>query len=270
MMRFARFGLSLAVLAIATAAQAAIDTSPLPPKRPGWSFEGPFGMYDRAALQRGFQVYKEVCSTCHSLNRVSFHALSSDGGGYGFFTDPQVKAIAAGYRIPDEPNSQNKGQLFNDKGERVTRPGIPADHFPPPFPNEEAARAANNGALPPDLSVITKARAGGPDYVYSILTGFHEKPPAGFKVLEGKYYNPYFNGWNIAMPPPLSPNQVTYSDGTKATVDQMAHDVVTFLSWAAEPTMEQRKSLGFGVMLFLILLSGLFYLSYRRIWRDIH
>jgi ubiquinol-cytochrome c reductase cytochrome c1 subunit len=269
-MRFSRLGLALGFALAAGNAHAALDTSPLPPKTPGWSFSGPFGMYDRAALQRGFQVYKEVCSACHSLNRVSFHALSSDNGGDGFFSDPQVKAIAAGYKIPDEPNGQNKGQLFDDKGQPVTRPGIPADHFPPPFPNEEAARTANSGALPPDLSIIVKARAGGPDYVYSIVTGFHQKVPAGFKVLPNKYYNPYFNGWNISMPPPLSPNQVTYSDGTKATVEQMAHDVVTFLSWAAEPTLEDRHRLGFGVMLFLILLSGIFYLSYRRIWADIH
>ena len=268
MMCLARFGLSLAALVITTTAQAAIDTSPLLPKHPGWSFDGPFGTYDRAALQRGFQVYKEVCSTCHSLNRVSFHALSSDNEGYGFFTNPQGKAIAAGYQIDAEPN--DKGELFDDKGNRLKRPGIPADHFPPPFANDQAARAANSGALPPDLSVIVKARAGGSDYVYSIVTGFHQNPPAGFKVLPNKYYNPYFNGWNISMPPPLSPNQVTYSDGTKATVEQMAHDVVTFLTWAAEPTMEERKRVGFEVMLFLILLSALFYLSYRRIWKDIH
>jgi ubiquinol-cytochrome c reductase cytochrome c1 subunit len=267
-MRIARLGLSLAALLVATAAQAAIDTSPLPPKHPEWTFEGPFGQFDRAALQRGFQVYKEVCSTCHSLNRVSFHALSNDKGGYGFFSDPQVKAIAAAYQIDADPN--DKGELFDEKGNRLKRPGIPADHFPPPFANEQAARAANNGALPPDLSIIVKARAGGPDYVYSILTGFQEKPPAGFKVLEGKYFNPYFAGWNISMPPPLSDKQVTYSDGTKATVDQMAKDVVTFLSWAAEPTTEERKRTGFAVMLFLLLLSGLLYLSYRRVWKDLH
>jgi ubiquinol-cytochrome c reductase cytochrome c1 subunit len=267
-MRIARLGLSLAALLVATAAQAAIDTSPLPPKHPEWTFEGPFGQFDRAALQRGFQVYKEVCSTCHSLNRVSFHALSNDKGGYGFFSDPQVKAIAAAYQIDADPN--DKGELFDEKGNRLKRPGIPADHFPPPFANEQAARAANNGALPPDLSIIVKARAGGPDYVYSILTGFQEKPPAGFKVLEGKYFNPYFAGWNISMPPPLSDKQVTYSDGTPATVDQMAKDVVTFLSWAAEPTTEERKRTGFAVMLFLLLLSGLLYLSYRRVWKDMH
>ncbi len=267
-MRFSRLTLTFGVVLGAASAHAALDTSPLSPTHPDWSFEGPFGMYDRAALQRGFQVYKEVCSACHSLNRVSFHALSSDNGGDGFFTDPQVKAIAAGYQVEAEPN--DKGELFDEKGNRLKRPGIPADHFPPPFPNEQAARTANAGALPPDLSIITKARAGGSDYVYSIITGFGQKPPVGFTVLPNKYYNPYFSGWNISMPPPLSANQVTYSDGTKATVPQMAHDVVTFLSWAAEPTMEQRKSLGFGVMLFLIAFSGLLYVSYRRVWKDIH
>jgi len=266
-MRYARFGLILATTLI-TSAAFALDTNPLPPKRPGWSFEGPFGHYDRGSLQRGFQVYKEVCSACHSLNRVSFHDLSSDHDGSGFFTDPQVKALAASYQIDAEPN--DKGELFDDKGSRLKRPGIPADHFPAPFANEQAARAANSGALPPDLSLIVKAREGGADYVYSIITGFHRQAPKGFTVLPNKYFNPYFNGWNISMPPPLSDNQVTYSDGKKATVDQMAHDVVTFLSWTAEPKMEQRKELGFGAMLFLIALSGLLYLSYRRVWKGIH
>jgi cytochrome c1 len=267
-MRFSRLALALGFAFATSGAQATLDTSPLPPKHPGWSFDGPFGMYDRASLQRGFQVYKEVCSACHSLNRVSFHALSSDNGGDGFFTDPQVKAIAAAYKVPAGPN--DKGETVDANGSPLTRPGIPADHFPPPFPNEQAARTANAGALPPDLSVITKARAGGPDYVYSIITGFHQKAPAGFKVLPNKYYNPYFSGWNISMPPPLAPNQVTYSDGTKATVEQMAHDVTTFLTWAAEPTMEDRHRIGFGVMLFLIAFAGLLYLSYRRVWADIH
>lgn len=240
----------------------------LPPKDMTWSFDGPFGHYDRAALQRGFQVYKEVCSACHSLNRVAFHTLSDDGGPG--FTPEQVKAIAAGYKIPDEPNDQNKGQLYDSSGNRVTRAGAISDFFPPPFPNEFAARAANNGALPPDLSVIVKARAGGPSYVFSILTGFGQKPPANFTVLPNKYYNPYFEGRNISMPPPLTDGSVTYSDGTKATVEQEAQDIVTFLSWAAEPKMEERKALGFGVIAFLVLLAGLLYLSYRRIWHDKH
>jgi cytochrome c1 len=176
--------------------------------------------------------------------------------------------IAASYKIPAEPN--DKGELFDSSGNRLTRPGTLADYFPPPFPNEEAARAANNGALPPDLSLIVKARAGGPNYVYSIVTGFHEQPPAWFKVLPDKYYNPYFAGWNISMPPPLANGSVTYSDGTASTIDQEAHDVVTFLSWTSEPRMEERKHIGLEVMAFLLAFSGLLFLSYRKIWRDTH
>jgi ubiquinol-cytochrome c reductase cytochrome c1 subunit len=265
-------GVSLAAfigLVSVAVADTTVTTLPaLPPKDDvSWSFEGPFGHYDRAQLQRGFQVYKEVCSACHSLNRVAFHTLSQPGGPG--FTDEQAKAIAAGYKIPDEPNAANKGQLFDSSGNRVTRAGAISDFFPPPFPNEEAARAANNGALPPDLSVIVKARAGGAHYVFSILTGF-VKPPANFKVLSGKYYNAYFDGRNISMPPPLTDGSVTFSDGSPNDVEHEAQDVAAFLSWAAEPTMEQRKQLGFGVIIFLLVLSGLLYVSYRKIWHDKH
>ena len=242
-------------------------SEPLPPKDVNLSFQEPyFGLYDRAALQRGYQVYKEVCSACHSLNRVTFHSLGEEGGPG--FSDAQVKALAAAAKIPAEPN--DKGEEYNSSGERLTRPGIPADNMPAPFANVEAARAANGGAAPPDLSVIEKAREGGANYVYSILTGFGEKPPSGFKVMDGKYYNPYFPGRNISMPPPLTDGAVTYSDGTKATVDQEAKDVVTFLAWAGEPKMEERKREGFEVVVFLLVLSGLLYLSYRRVWRDKH
>lgn len=267
-MRFALpLGLVLGVAFSATAlAQTAINTDARPVKDVHWSFEGPFGHYDRAALQRGFQVYKEVCSACHSLNRVAFHALSEPGGPG--FTDAEMKAIAAGYKVPAEPN--DKGETVDASGNPLTRAGTPADHFPAPFPNEQAARTANNGALPPDLSLIVKAREGGPQYVYSIITGFGEKPPAGFHVLANKYYNPYFAGWNISMPPPLADGSVTFSDGTPNTIDQEAHDVVTFLTWASEPKMEERKQMGFGVMIFLLALSGLLYLSYRKVWKDAH
>lgn len=237
----------------------------MPPKEAEWSFDGPFGTYDRAALQRGFQVYKEVCAACHGLKRVAFSALD-DPGGPGF-TEAEMKAIAAGYRIPADPNDQ--GEIFDENGERLTRPGIPADRFPDPYPNENAARANNNGALPPDLSVIVKARLGGPDYVYSLLTGYQD-PPAGVTMRAGMNYNPYFSGGQIAMAQPLFPNSVTYADGTEPTVGQMAHDVVTFLSWAAEPKMEARKRLGFQAMLYLALFAGLLYLAYRRIWSGLH
>ncbi|HUO93271.1 MAG TPA: cytochrome c1 [Rhizomicrobium sp.] len=266
-------GVTLAAfLGLATAAAAeTVSTLPAKPPRTDvhWSFQDPiFGHYDRAQLQRGFQVYKEVCSACHSLNRIAFHNLSEPGGPG--FTEEQAKAIAAGYKIPDEPNSQNKGQLTDSSGNPVTRPGTIADHFPPPFPNEEAARAANNGAAPPDLSLIVKARAGGPNYVFSILTGFHKTPPANFKVLPNKYYNEYFDGRNISMPPPLADGSVTFSDGSPNDVEHEAEDIVAFLTWASEPKMEERKELGFGVVIFLLVLSGLLYLSYRRVWADKH
>jgi cytochrome c1 len=255
-----------AASATADMASAQPATDARPPKDVSFSFEGPLGTYDRAALQRGFQIYKEVCSACHSLNRIAFHNLD-EAGGPGF-TEAQAKAIAASYKIPAEPN--DKGELFDSTGNRLTRPGTLADHFPPPFPNEQAARTANGGALPPDLSLIIKARAGGPNYVYSILTGFPEKPPSWFTVLPNKYYNPYFAGWNISMPPPLTNGSVTFTDGTPSNLDQEAHDVVTFLSWASDTKMEERKRIGLGVMCFLLVFSGLLFFSYRRIWRDAH
>ncbi|HEY6578283.1 MAG TPA: cytochrome c1 [Rhizomicrobium sp.] len=259
-------GLAIVLLILGGAAEAQTATHARPPKDVTFSFDGPFGTYDRGALQRGMQVYKEVCSACHSLNRVAFHNLS-DPGGPGY-TDAQVKALAASYKAPAPPN--DKGELFDASGNRLTRAATPADHFPPPFPNEEAARTANNGALPPDLSLIVKARAGGSAYVYSIITGFRQKPPSWFKVLPNKYYNPYFEGWNISMPPPLTNGSVTFSDGTPSDLDQEAHDVVTFLSWASDPKMEERKRIGLEVMAFLVVFSGLLFLSYRRVWRDAH
>jgi cytochrome c1 len=259
-------GTSLALGLMASTAALAADTTRLPPKDVSFSFEGPFGTYDRGALQRGYQVYKEVCSACHSAQHLAFHNLAEAGGPE--FSEAQARALAAAAKIPAEPN--DKGETTDDKGAPLMRSATLADHFPSPYPNENAARANNGGALPPDLSMIVKAREGGPQYVYSILTGFHEKPPAGFKVTEGKYFNPYFEGWNIGMPPPLNVNSVTYSDGTKATIEQEAHDVTTFLAWASEPKMEERKRVGFGVMVFLIALSGILFAAYRKIWADKH
>jgi len=267
-MRFAlSLGLALAFALSAPALAADGDPKPLNTPPQGWTFDGPFGMFNRADLQHGFQVYKEVCSSCHSLNRIAFHNLDEPGGPG--FSEPQMKAIAASYKFQAEPN--DKGETVDDKGQPLTRAGTPSDHFPPPFANEEAARANNGGALPPDLSLIVKAREGGPDYVYSILTGFHQTPPAGWKVPDGKYFNPYFRTWNISMPPPLSDGQVTFNDWDpkkKATVADEAYAVVTFLSWAAEPHLEDRHRIGVGVMIFLIVLAGLLYLSYRRVWKD--
>jgi len=262
-----RIALPLAFAVSLCAAAYGEDTSAaLPPKTSSWSFNGVTGTYDRGALQRGFQVYKEVCSACHSLNLVSFNDLSAPGGPG--FSAAQAKAIAAGYKIPAEPN--DKGETMDPNGTRLTRAGILADHFPPPFPNEQAARASNGGALPPDLSLIEKARAGGPDYVYSILTGFAHKPPKGFKLMSGKYYNPYFPGRNISMPPPLTDGSVSFADGTPNKVAQEAHDVVTFLAWASEPKLEERHRTGFAVIAFLLLFSGLLFLAYRKIWKDQH
>lgn len=263
--RFAFFGLLLfcsPVLAGEGASDAARSTEPLPPRSMNWSFDGPFGVFDRASLQRGFQVYKEVCSSCHSISLIAFRNLGEPGGP-GFSVD-QVRAIAAGYKVPADPDEQ--GRTADAAGRVLTRAATPADHVPPPFPNEQAQRSANNGALPPDLSLIVKARLGGANYIYSLITGFGMRPPANEKMASGMMYNPYFPGHQIAMPPPLVDGFVTYADGTQATIDQEARDVVTFLAWASEPKMEERKRTGFNVMMFLILFAGLLYFSYQRVW----
>lgn len=263
-MKLFSLGLAAGLLASTAALAEGINTTRLAPKEKAFSFEGPFGTYDRGALQRGFQVYKEVCSACHGLDHLAYHNLAEAGGPE--FTQAQAKALAAAVRVPAGPN--DKGETADDKGVPLTRAATLADHIPNPFPNEQAARASNGGALPPDLSMVVKAREGGPQYVYSIITGFGGTPPHGFKVIDGKYYNPYFEGWNISMPPPLQANAVTYSDGTKATLDQEASDVVTFLTWASEPKMEERKRIGFSVMLFLVGLATLLGFAYRKVKKD--
>jgi ubiquinol-cytochrome c reductase cytochrome c1 subunit len=248
---FAAAVLGAAMLAPALARAA--DETPLP--RQQWSFDGVFGTYDRASAQRGFQVYKEICSVCHPVKHLHFRDLMDIG-----YSEDEVKAIAAGYQVTDGPNDE--GQMFQ-------RPGRPSDPIPGPFPNDQAARTANNGALPPDQSLIVKARPGGPDYVYGILTGYKDAP-AGFNLLQGMNYNEFFPGHQIAMPPPLSDNAVTFADGVPATVPQMAHDVVTFLTWAAEPRLEDRHRTGFKVTLFLVVAAGVFYAAKRKIWAPIH
>jgi len=247
--------LTLAISVALCSTARALD-EPAEPPHQQWPFEGVFGTYDQAASQRGFQVYKEVCSACHPVKHLYFRDLEDIG-----YTEDQVKGIAAQYQVTDGPNDE--GQMFQ-------RPARPSDHIPGPFPNDQAARAANNGALPPDLSLIAKARDGGPDYVYAILTGFKD-PPAGFKLLEGAYYNEYFSGHQIKMPPPLTQTgQLNYADGTQATVPQMSHDVVSFLNWAAEPNLNDRHRMGFKVILFLIVATGVFYAAKRKIWSRIH
>ena len=220
-----------------------------------WPHDGIFGAFDRAAAQRGFQVYREVCSACHGLTYVAFRNLADLG-----FGEEEVRALAAEYTVTDGPD---------DTGEIFERPAVPADPIPPPYPNPQAARAANGGALPPELSLITKARADGTDYVYSLLVGY-EEPPADIEAPAGMYYNAYFPGHWIAMPPPLQEGIVSYADGTEATVPQMAADVTTFLTWAGEPTLEQRKQSGLKVMLFLIVFTGLCYATMRKVWADAH
>ena len=222
-----------------------------------WSFKGITGKFDRSSLQRGYQVYTEVCASCHSMNLVSYRNLGEPGGPE--FSVDQVKAIAANFEVEDGPNAD---------GEMFTRPGRPSDKFVSPYPNVQAATAANGGAYPPDMSVLVKARKGGSDYIYSVLMGY-EDPPAGFELEDGVYYNKYMDGKKIKMSNPLSEGIVTYRDGTVATEAQMAKDVTTFLTWTAEPHLETRHKMGVKVLIFLTIFSFLVYLSMKRIWSRI-
>ena len=254
-MRALRHLLAVAMLIGVGASSAwAQAEAPAPPAQ-RWSFDGPFGGFDLAAAQRGFQVYSEVCAACHSLQYLHYRDLAGIG-----LTAEQIKAIAAAVTVP---------QGTDDQGNPVDGPATPANQFRSPYPNEKAARAALNGALPPDLSMIVNAREGHADYIYAILTGYAD-PPAGMQMQDGLYYNKYFAGDQIAMPQPLQDGRVTYADGTPTTVDQMAHDVVTFLAWAANPEMVQRKQIGWRVVLYLLLMTGLTYAVKRKVWSDVH
>lgn len=223
------------------------------PKQLAWPFSGMTGYVDKKAAQRGFQIYSQVCSNCHAMSRVAYRSLTDIG-----FTEAEVKAVAASKLVED----------YDDKGQRIMRPGRLYDNLVPPYPNEDASRAANGGAYPPDLSLIVKARHDGPNYVYSLITGFGTAP-ADEKPVPNKYYNPYFPNHWVSMPPPLSEGLVTYQDGTPATVDQMAKDVVVYLQWAAEPEMEERKQMGLRVLIFLSILTGMIYVIKRRIWKNV-
>jgi ubiquinol-cytochrome c reductase cytochrome c1 subunit len=244
----------------------------LKPEQIDWSFAGPFGKYDKGQLQRGLKIYTEVCAACHSMNLVSFRTLEDLG-----YSEEQVKAFAANYEVQDGPNAE---------GEMFTRKAVPSDHFPSPFPNHEAAAAANNGAAPPDFSLIAKARGvtrgfptfvfdiftqyqqGGPDYIHALLTGYQE-PPEGIVVAEGTHFNPHFiAGQSLAMAPPLSDGQVTYDDGAPQTLDQYSQDVAAFLMWAAEPHLEDRKRMGFMVMIFLAIFTALIYLTKKSVYSN--
>ncbi|MCU0790855.1 MAG: cytochrome c1 [Nitratireductor sp.] len=273
-------GLAALVAASAPAAFAAEGEGATPhypinkPRHVEWSFAGPFGHWDLGQLQRGLKVYKEVCSACHSMEFVAFRNLEALG-----YTPEQVKAFAAEYTVTDGPNAD---------GEMFERPAVASDRFPSPFPNKEAAAAANNGAAPPDMSLIAKARApergfpnfvfdvftlyaeNGPDYIYSLLTGYDQEVPAGVEVPEGAHYNPYFiAGPALAMANPLSDGVVTYDDGTPETVDQYAKDVSAFLMWAAEPHLVERKALGFKVLIFLAVFAMLLYFARQQVWSDV-
>lgn len=283
-------GLVAGLLVSSAALAEGIDTKRLHPKDEKFSFEGPFGTYDRGALQRGFQVYKEVCSACHGLSRVHFRNLSEPGGPG--FPEEAVKQLAAEWpnQIP-EPN--DAGEVAKG-GDLIKRPAKPFDSILGPYLNEKQARAAQNGALPPDLSVIAKARGvhrevswyvhpflmlgdiikgyqeGGPDYLVGLLTGYKDAPPEGVTIPEGKYYNTAFPGNAISMPPPLSDGVVTYQDGSPQTAEQYAHDVTAFLAWAADPSLDQRKRIGWQVMLYLLVTTVLLYLGKRRVWAKMH
>jgi ubiquinol-cytochrome c reductase cytochrome c1 subunit len=241
-------------LALAAVTGATAQEIPEPAKQ-DWSFNGAFGTYDRATLQRGFQIYREVCSACHSMNLLAYHDL--EGIGYN---PAEIKAIAASVSVPDDPD---------DTGEIKDRAGRPSDHFKAPFANEKAAKAANNGALPPDQSLIVRGRKYGPDYIYALMTSYKDAAPPGDTMPKGMYYNAAFPGGHIAMPPPLSENRVTYADGTKATVAQEAHDVATFLSWTSDPHLDDRHRLGARVMIFLLAFSGVMYGVKRKVWSNV-
>jgi len=232
-----------------------LPTSALHPKKLKWEFDGFFGRFDQASVQRGYQIYKEVCSACHGMKLLSYRNLQDIG-----FSEKEVKQIASEYLVVDGPN---------DEGEMFERSGLPSDKFAGPYANEQAARAANGGAYPPDLSLIVKARHDGPNYVYSLLTGYEDAPDE-FELASGKNYNPYFEGRQISMPAPLTEDgQIDYKDGTYATKEQMAIDVVNFLQFAAEPETENRKKMGVRTLTFLIILLSMLVYVKRIIWKKV-
>lgn len=250
-LRIARSACAVAMIALAAPAANAAGGGDY--ESQDWSFGGIFGTFDQAAAQRGYQVYRNVCAGCHAMKLMSYRYLEGIG-----VPDETVKAIA----------SQDTKMVINGDGEEVEVQRLPSDQFPSPFPNEQAARSANGGAYPPDLSLIAKARADGPNYLYALLTGYHEAP-ADFVLNEGMYYNEAFGGHQIAMAAPLYEDAVEYADGTPATVEQMSHDVVTFLAFAGEPHMDERKRTGLKVVLFLFILTVMLYFVKKKVWADV-
>lgn len=253
MRKFLITAIAAALFATGTA-QAAGDGVELPDH--DWSFTGIFGSFDRPQLKRGFQVYAEVCATCHGLSLVAYRNLADIG-----MTGTEISEYASQYEIEDGPD---------DEGEMYFRPAVAADRFVPPFANEQAARAANGGAYPPDLSLIVKARKDGANYLYGLLIGYEDEAPEGVEIGEDMYYNAYFPGHQIAMPTPLYEDSVEYADGTAATVEQLAEDVTVFLAWTASPELEARKRLGLKVLLFLLVLTGMLYALKRQVWSKLH
>lgn len=253
--------LALGLAAFSTQSFAA-GAAPKPPKQ-DWTFNGIFGHFDDKQLQRGFQIYREICAGCHSLRLVAYRNLMEIG-----LDEATVKEIAAEYEIPAGPNEE--GETVDEDGEPLMRPAILADKFVPPFANENAARAANAGALPPDLTLLTRARFNGPDYMYALLTGYKDEAPDGSELPEGMYYNEYFPGHQIAMAQPLDEEAVEYEDGTPMTLDQHARDITTFLVWTAQPELEERKAMGVKVVLFLIVFTAMLFALKKQIWRNVH
>lgn len=246
-------GAALVLMIGGGAAQAAEGI--VPPSQ-DWSFNGIFGKFDKKSAQRGLKVYSEVCSSCHSLNLMYYRNIMDLG-----YTEDEAKAFAATFEVTDGPN---------DDGDYFTRPALPSDRFVSPFENEKAAAAANGGKAPPDLSLMVKARQYGADYLYALLTGYKDVPPAGVELPAGAHYNEYFPGHQIAMAAPLSDDIVEYEDGTPATMQQLAKDVTTFLAWTAEPEMEDRKAMGVKVFIFLIVFLGLAIANKKRLWAKLH
>lgn len=242
----------MGVMLISGVALAAGDAKE-PPKQ-DWSHKGMVGTFDKAALQRGFQVYKQVCASCHSMNLLSYRNLADLG-----YTDAEIRTIAAEYTVTDGPN---------DEGEMFERPALPSDRFVKPYANDKAARYANGGAFPVDLSLVVRARHYNEDYIYALLTGYKEAPE-GFALSEGMAYNEYFPGQQIAMPAPISEGVVAYDDGTEATVEQMAKDVTTFLTWSSYPNLEASKRMGLKVLIFLVVFAGVMYLTKKKVWKDL-
>jgi len=251
------------LVALVLSSGVAVASEAPKPAEQDWPFDGVLETFDRGALQRGFQIYSEICAACHSLRLVAYRNLREIG-----FSESEDKTIALEAQVPAGPNEE--GETHDEDGMTFMRPARLADRLVSPFANEQAARAANLGVLPPDLSLMTKARANGSDYLYALLTGYRDEPPEGVELLEGMSYNLYFPGNQTAMGAPLDDEAVEYADGTKPTLEQHARDIVTFLAWAAEPEMEERKSLGIKVMLFLIILTAMLYALKRKVWSDLH